>query len=120
MPQRTSDDGGRGGDDLPVDQVLELLGQYQRREIVRQLRNAPGQTHSVDDLMEYLEAVDRQRSGEAPGKDHLLSVFVHIHGPKLEDAGLVDYDMHSRDVRYYPDERVEAMLDLIDDWVEEF
>lgn len=120
MQQKPLEDGGRGGDDLPVDQIIELLGQYQRREIVRQLRDAPGEEHSVDDVVAYLQAVERDRSGAAPGKDHLLSVFVHIHGPKLEEAGLIDYDLPSRDVRYYPDERVEELLDQIDEWVEEF
>lgn len=120
MPQQTSSDGGRNDDHLSLDQVLELLGQYQRREILRQLRNEPDREHSIDELVAYLVSIERKRNAKVPGEDHLLSVIVHIHGPKLQEAGLIDYNARDMDVRYYPDERVEAFLDRIDEWDEKF
>jgi len=120
MPQKALRDGGRDGTDLSTDQILELLGQYQRREIVRHLRNSPDEGSSLDDLVAYLESVERERTTSVPGQNHLLSVVVHIHGPKLEAAGLIDFDVPGRELRYYPDERVEGMLDCIDEWAEEY
>lgn len=119
MPQKTLEDGGRSGEHLSTDQILELLGQYQRREIIRQLRDSSSRDHSIDDLVAYLESIERNRTTTVPGQDHLLSVFVHIHGPKLEEAGLIDIDVPSRDLQYYPNERVEELLDCIDEWDEE-
>ena len=119
MPQKTLQDGGRGGEELSADQILEVVGQYQRREILRHLRTTPDRDHSLNELVSYLESVERQRTTTVPGQDHLLSVFVHIHGPKLEEAGLVEFDVSSRDLQYYPDERVEGMLDCIDERLEE-
>ena len=116
MAEKTLEDGGRSGADLSTDQVLELVGQYQRREIIRQLRDSPGRVHSIDDVVAYLESIERGRNATVPGENYLLSVIVHIHAPKLEEAGLVDFDLTSRELRYYPDERVESMLDCIDDW----
>ena len=120
MSQKTLGDGGRSGGQLSTDQVLELLGQYQRREIIRHLRNSTDQHHSLDEVVAYLESVERNRTTAVPGQDHLLSVFVHIHGPKLEEAGLIDFDIPGRELQYYPDERVEEMLDCIDEWLEEY
>lgn len=112
-------DGGRADDSLSTDRILELIGQYQRRAIIRRLRDAPGRDHSIDDVVEFLEDVERQRDGEVPGEDHLLSLLVHIHGPKLEAAGLIDYDVPEREIHYYPDERVEGLLDRIEEWADE-
>lgn len=118
MQRKTLEDGGQRGEQLSTDQILELLGQYQRREIIRQLRDSPGRDHSIDDVVAYLESIERSRNTTVPGENHLLSVIVHIHAPKLEEAGLVDFDVPSRDLHYYPNERVEEMLDCIDEWDE--
>lgn len=120
MMREMVQDGGSELDELSADQVLELLGQYQRREILRQLRDSPGQNHSIDDLVAYLQSIERRRTTPIPGDNHLLSVIVHIHGPKLEEAGLVDIDTPSGQLRYHPNERVEEMLDYIDEWAAEY
>jgi hypothetical protein len=119
MTGATRSDGDGRGESLSLDAILELLSQYQRREMIRHLRDAPGNVHSVDELVAHLADVERRRPGDSPGEDHLLSVLVHIHGPKLEAAGLIDYDLPSREVRYHPNERIERALDLIDELDEE-
>lgn len=108
----------RGRGRLSLDQILELLGQYQRRAIVRHLRDSPARATPIDEVVDFLADLERERTGEAPGEDHLLSVLMHIHGPKLEEAGLVDYDVPDRDIWYYPNERVETLLDRIEEWEE--
>ena len=105
-----------GGDDRQsLDAILELLSQYQRRTMIRYLSDATDNVVSIDDIIDHLEQIERERAGESPGEDHLLSVLVHIHGPKLEEAGLIEYDVRSRELRYYPNERVETVLERIED-----
>lgn len=103
-----------------LDEILEILSNYQRRSIIQHLRDAPGHVHSIDGVIDHLQRLERQRHGDAPGEDHILSVLVHVHGPKLDNAGLVDYDIPSRQIRYYPDERYELILEQIEAIAEEF
>lgn len=105
--------------ELPLDEILELLSQYQRRAIVRYLAAAPAEELGIDEVIDHLAAVERGRGGDVPGEDHLLSVLVHVHGPRLEAADVIDYDGQRKVVRYHPNERVELALDRIDDLVAE-
>lgn len=121
MVSRGAADGGsperdwnRGDEALSLDFILELLSHHHRREIIRHLRDSPGQVHSLDEVVGHLARLERDRSGSVPGKDHILSVIVHIHGPKLQEAGLVDYDVRSREIRYQPNEAVEEVLAELD------
>lgn len=109
----------RGDDELSLDFVLELLSHHHRREMIRHLRESSGQVHSLDEVVTHLARMERQRTGSKPGEDHLLSVVVHIHGPKLQEAGLCDYDVRSREVRYRPNDTVERLLDELDELVAE-
>jgi DNA-binding transcriptional ArsR family regulator len=126
MPLDGVPDGGRverhwerGDDELSLDFILELLSHYQRREIIRHLRDSPGQLHSLDEIVSHLSQLEREQTGAVPGEDHLLAVIVHIHGPKLQEAGLCDYDIRSRELRYMPNEAVERVLDMLDELAED-
>lgn len=105
---------------LSVDDILEVLSNHQRRAIIQHLCDAPGQVHSIDDVVNHLKDLEQQRYDTSPGEDHLLSVLVHIHGPKLHEAGLIDYDIPSREIRYHPNEQVEQILEQIETTVAEF
>lgn len=114
MSDQVTVDGGRSEEELSLDLILELLSQYQRREIIRYLHDSPGQDHALDELIAHLADLECKRDGEVPGSDHLLSVLVHIHGPKLQEAGMITYDVEDGVVRYHPDERVEQILEEIE------
>lgn len=103
-----------------LDEILEILSHYQRRSIIRHLRDAPGRRHTIDEVVAHLQAVEREMHGETPDEDHLLSLLVHVHGPKLDDAGLVDYDVPSREIRYHPNETYEQLLERIEATAEQF
>lgn len=105
---------------VTLDEILEVLSHYQRRSIIQHLRDAPGRRHSIDEVVANLQDVEREVHGEAPGEDHLLSLLVHVHGPKLDDAGLLDYDVTSRVVWYHPDEKYERLLEQIETTAEQF
>lgn len=105
---------------LSLDETLELLSNYQRRAIIAYLRDSPGAVHSIDELVAHLGEVEREARGEPPRENHLLSALLHIHCPKLDGAGLVDYDVPSGEVRYRPHARVEELLERIESVGEAF
>lgn len=113
-------DGGDDGTTPSLDMVLELLSQYQRREILRYLRDSDDDVVAIGAVIDHLVDVERERQGDVPGEDHLLSVLVHVHGPKLEEAGVVEYDGRTSEIRYHSLDRVELALDAVEELAEEF
>lgn len=112
-------DGGSQEKDLSVDDILEVLSNHQRRAMIQHLRDTPGHVHSIDEIINHLKDLERRNHGHSPGEDHLLSVLVHIHGPKLDEAGFIDYDIPSREIRYYPNEKVKRILEQLETVIEE-
>lgn len=113
-------DGGSSEQYLSLDDVLELLSNYQRRAIISYLRDSSGHVHSITDVVNHLRKVEREQHGTGPGEDHLLSVLVHVHCPKLQELGIAEYDATSMEIRYYPTEKVERMMEVIDSECKDF
>lgn len=120
MNKKRRADGGRATDPQSLDTALEAISHYQRREIIRYLRDSPGNVQNLDALIEHLIDIEKERGGSVPGEDHLLAVLVHVHAPKLDTLGIISYDITSGDVRYHPNEKFERILEQIDaiadDW----
>lgn len=120
MDKRLHADGGRASDPQSLDTALEGISHYQRREIIRYLRDSPGNVQNLDGIIDHLIDVERQRGGSIPGEDHLLSVIVHVHAPKLDTLGIISYNITSGEVQYHPNETFERLLEQIDkiadDW----
>lgn len=120
MDERCCMDGGRASDPRSLDTALEAISHYQRREIIRYLRDSPGNVQDIDDIIEHLIDIERERGGSVPGEDHMLAVLVHVHAPKLDTMGIISYDITSGDVRYHPNETFEQILEQIDAIAEEW
>lgn len=120
MSERAESNGDPEGDPLSLDEILELLSNYQRRAIVGHLRDTPDDVNTIEAVIDFLRELERDRRGEPPGEDYLVSVLIHVHGPKLSEAGLVDYDVSSGGIRYHPNERVELALERIESIAAEF
>lgn len=99
---------------LSVDLVLEILSQYQRREILRFCRDAPTNTFPMHQVITHLRDIEAEQNDEEPGTDHLQSVLIHVHGPKLDAVGLVEYDIGEQYIEYFPNEQIETALEHID------
>ncbi|WP_198661980.1 ArsR/SmtB family transcription factor [Halorussus litoreus] len=97
---------------LSLDETLEILANYERRRILGYLMNAPSATASADELVEHLLA-QQADAGDRPGRGHVTATLHHVHLPKLADAGVVDYDPRSQEVRYWSDDRLEEWYDCI-------
>lgn len=117
--RRQYPDGGVSGE-RSIDSILEVLSHYQRREILRYCSQVPKNKVPMQQLIVHLKEVEAERTGEEPGTSHLESVLIHVHGPKLSEAGLIEYDVENQYVEYIPDEQVETALRHIqsieDEW----
>lgn len=108
-----SDDDRVGKASLSLDATLELLANRDRRAILSYLMDAPDGTATVNELVEHLLDRKTERTGERPGPDHVATTLHHVHVPKLADAGVVDYDARSREIRYWGSDRLEAWHERI-------
>ncbi len=91
---------GIDGPDAGVDAMLDVLGSRQRRHVLSALvdRHAPV---ALDDLVAAVAARGTETPGaDAPDarRDGLRTRFHHVHLPKLDDVGLVEYDHDARTV----------------------
>jgi hypothetical protein len=90
-----------------LDRVMELLSSSRRRAVLyyhldpETRERAPDDPVSLDRLVDYLA---EREFGADPADDDRTSLhtsLVHAHLPKLDDAGIVDYDPEARTVRYH-------------------
>jgi len=86
--------------DWPLDDVFELLSDDRRRTALYALAQSRAQTTSLEDLAD--EIVDREVArGDVTGPLHRREVkiaLVHNHLPRLDEAGLVEYDHEASEV----------------------
>lgn len=95
---------------LSVDAILSLLANHQRRDLLQYFLDVPDRTATVDECISHLLERCEERTGERPAHDRIEAALYHIHIPKLVEAGVVEYDARSRDLRYRGHERLEEWL----------
>lgn len=92
-----------------VDAVLEVLADARRRRIIRILRAQDGDTMPVPVLAEALAS----REPGTPEPSRLTVSLRHVHLPKLESTGVVEYTAEQSQVRYTGPALVERLLDQL-------
>lgn len=100
---------GRAVMELPLDAVFTVLATRRRRILLRVLEDADACT--VDDIVEWVAARERQLGGEAPDRKALRSELERVHLSMLADHRILDYDPRSGDVRYYGHPVIEEYLE---------
>jgi len=90
-----------------MDRMLEVLSRRQRRLALLTLRGTD-RCRQTDLLMR-----------DSEGRDPEIEL-VHTHLPKLEAAGLIDWDRETGEVTRGPNyEEIEPLLELIEDHADE-
>jgi hypothetical protein len=91
-----------------IDDVFELLSNDCRRRICLFLCRAGIGVATLEDLVEALapEATEAER-------DRLAINLHHRHLPKLDEAGIVDYDPRSNTARYWGQPTVEKWAEHV-------
>jgi hypothetical protein len=94
---------------VTTDELLDLIAHERRRAVVRRLIEADDGRASVAELV--------PETGGEPGpteRDIRVRIELHHHHlPKLERAGVVEYDPRNGDVRYRPDPRLERLVRFV-------
>lgn len=102
------------GPALDIDAILDLLAREVRRDVVDFCRCRENRHLRIDHLAERVAERARRR-GEPVRTDRVEAALHHVHLPRLEEAGVLEYDLRNGDIRYAGDERLEACLDRITD-----
>lgn len=99
MPNEPRDAGGPAGDTgVPaesVDEALSLLADRRRRYALYHLRDGDGGGIPLGELARGVAAVERDTDPDHVPEDEFERVYLglrHNHVPRLEDAGVVEYD----------------------------
>ena len=90
-----------------INQRFELLDRYERRCIIRFLREAETDHVSIDDVVNHLQ----KHPQTIDEYDKLIVSLQHHHLPKLASTAVADFDSRSETLRYNGDELVEAFLE---------
>ncbi|MBX0294039.1 DUF7344 domain-containing protein [Haloarcula nitratireducens] len=99
---------------LPDADAIELLASRRRRTLLGLLVDADGAV-TLGSLATAIAQTERA-SGLGATPSHRIAVSLHhAHLPKLDAAGVVDYDRETNSVRYRGDERIETWLAAIDE-----
>ena len=103
------------GDALSRDVAFEILTNPRRRYTMAYLRSQD-EPVPIGELAEVVAAWERDTSVELVSSKERKSVYTSLyqtHLPKMADAGVVDYDARSQEVRYWSDDRLEEWYDCI-------
>ncbi|AZH23940.1 DUF7344 domain-containing protein [Haloplanus aerogenes] len=92
-----------------LDAVFEVLADARRRRIIRILRTQDGDTVPVPALAQTLAT----REPTDPEPDQLVISLRHVHLPKLDATGVIEYTAERSQVRYCGPSLVERLLDQV-------
>lgn len=90
---------------VDYDTMFEVLADKRRRLVLHHL--AEDQSAELDELV---DSVCDSVESDPPDVSAALH---HNHLPRLDDAGILEYDSRSGSVRYYEHEPLEGILDWV-------
>lgn len=93
-----------------ADDIHELLADRQRRHALAYLHDKPEDVATREELASHVSS----RHPESPSEEYVVAELHHVSLPKLEDAGLLEYDPRSGAVRFYGHPEIGHFLDETD------
>ena len=93
-------------DEETLDALLWALSDHRRRKLLRTLRRQPEREWPLDDVIASLAEPAGTES-----RQQLHVLLRHVHLPKLDEHGLVDYDAGRGVVVYRSHDVAEALLE---------
>lgn len=98
-----------------LEDILRSLADDHRRYVIEYLSETDGEVASLNELVDYVAT----HCSDAFGPEEVAIRLHHVCLPKLDDAGLLEYDSRSETVRYRPEPLVEDLLDRLEKWDKE-
>lgn len=90
-----------------VDELLIVLADQHRRDLLAYFRDSSGDSASVTELAHYIRSRGHGTDTEVAHRLH------HVVLPQLADAAVIDYDARSETVRNLENPRLETMFDAL-------
>lgn len=102
---------------VTTDELLEVVADPRRRLVLRYLCDNGEQPVTVGELATHLAAEAGGTDGPEDTRPKRIPLE-HVHLPKLDAAGLVDFDGRTVSLRTGPRERTRQLLQFIDEELE--
>lgn len=99
---------------VTTDELLEVVVDPRRRLVLRYLCDNPGRAVTVGELADFL-ADDDAGSERADHRESKRIPLEHVHLPKMDAAGVIDFDGQTAELRSVPRQRVQSLLEFIDE-----
>ncbi len=104
-----------------LDTVFDLLSARRRRYVIYYLVDMDDDTVDCDSLVEHVASLEADTDPSAERIDRIAADLYQIHLPKLDDAGVVDFDSRSDTVRFWGQPSIEeyaehAAMQELPDW----
>lgn len=101
----------RGSDDTSLDTVFDLLGDQRRRLLLRFFYVNGFDTATFDEVASYIRRWEsRMGDRSRPSEDDVELALIHVHLPRLESAGIVEFERSTATVTYDSSESLERIL----------
>lgn len=98
---------------IETEEVLRLVADEDRRHVIAALVDHPENVMSLGDLAGQVDVGPSPSATGPQLADRSRAALHHDHLPRLDDAGLIEFDTRSDTVRYYPDDRVERLVEFV-------
>lgn len=97
------------------EELLRVMADPHRRAVVEYFVARPTTDATLSALVEYVHSTEASRDGqttESQRREIAIGLH-HNHLPKLEDQGVLSYELEERRVRYRTDNCVETVFELL-------
>jgi len=94
---------------ISTDTALQLLADQQRREVLHRLVESNGSA-SMDELISAVVTNTSSPRNPDEVRNHIAVNLHHVHLPKLQDTGIIEYDTSSEAIQYHSNELIEELL----------
>lgn len=92
-----------------LDLAYRSVADQHRRYILRYLRDTADEVVQLDELVDHV--VQEETNSRTPDRESVRIDLYHVHLPLLADAGVIDFDSRTEEVRYRSHSSVETLLD---------
>jgi len=99
-----------------LEDTFDILSDDYRRGMLYSLNEISEEAVTYEDLVD--EMVDEGYLPEHE-RDRFMIRMEHVHLPKMEEYGFIDYDRRSGMIRPSTDESLEEMLEVVEEFEEQ-
>lgn len=92
--------------------MLVLVADRHRRQLLHYLIENGGTVFKRDELIEFLR--DQTATSHQRPNDTLAVDLHHTHLPRLDEAGVIEYNPHDGTIQYHHVEQIKQLLAFIE------